>query len=158
MGINKTLSVREQMLGFDGRIGRLALLEYTARLCIILFVFFVLSSTLLQLFAPVLQRFGLSAISVLGAIAVWPSAAIVCKRLHDMNRSGLHSVWICFLLFIPLGWMPAHWGTTDIVVSSIVAAWLVFAPGTSGPNEHGLKCGMRKIFSEDHITDLSIHQ
>lgn len=156
MGINKALSIKELMFGFDGRIGRLALLKYTGILCLSLFVFFALSSTLLQHFVPVMQRLGLSAISILGVIAVWPAAAIVCKRLHDMNRSGLHSAWICSLLFIPLGWLPPHWATADILVLSILAAWLAFAPGTSGPNEHGLKCGMRKIvISEDCIVDKS---
>jgi uncharacterized membrane protein YhaH (DUF805 family) len=143
VGINKTLSIRELMFGFDGRIGRLALLKYTAMLSISLFVFFALSSTLLQQFVPILQHFSLSAISVVGAIAIWPAAAIVCKRLHDMSRTGLHSMWICPLLFIPLGWLPARWATADIVVLSMVATWLALAPGMIGPNVHGLKSGMR---------------
>ena len=161
MGINKTLSIRELIFGFDGRIGRLALLKYTAMLVISLFVFFVFSFTLLQRSDPMLQRLGLSAISVVGAIAVWPAAAIVCKRLHDMkgpvsftpraslkqavaaDRSGLHSIGICSVLFIPLGSLHAHWATADIVVISILATWLALAPGTIGPNVHGLKSGMR---------------
>ena len=125
-----------------------------------LFVFFEFSFRLLYQFAPIGHRFGLSVISVVGAIAVWPAAAIVCKRLHDMkgpvsgtlgtsvkqavlaDRSGLHSMWICSLLFIPLGSLRAHWLTADIVVISILATWLALAPGTSGPNIHGLESGM----------------
>jgi uncharacterized membrane protein YhaH (DUF805 family) len=164
VGINKTLSIRELMFGFDGRIGRLALLKYTAMLSLSLFVFFALSSTLLQQFIPILQHFSLSAISVVGAIAIWPAAAIVCKRLHDMSRSGLHSMWICPLLFIPLGWLPARWATADIVVLSMVTTWLALAPGTIGPNVHGLESGMRveRIIDNDvrpirHQTDDLIH-
>jgi uncharacterized membrane protein YhaH (DUF805 family) len=108
-----------------------------------LLLFFAFSFTLLQRLLPILERFGLSAIAVVGAISVWPAAAIVCKRLHDMNRSGLHSMWICSLLFIPLEWLPAHWACADIVVLSISATWLALAPGTSGPNIHGLRSGMR---------------
>lgn len=158
MGINKRLSLRELMFGFEGRIGRLALLRYTGILGIGLFVFILFSLTFLQ---SILQHFNLSVASVGGAIAVWPAAAIVCKRLHDMkgpvsvkpgrfldqaelaDRSGLHSMGICSLLFIPLGWLPARWAAADIIVLSILATWLALAPGTSGPNIHGLESGMR---------------
>jgi uncharacterized membrane protein YhaH (DUF805 family) len=153
VGINKTLSIRELMFGFDGRIGRLALLNCTGMLGIGLFLFSAFSFTLLERFLPILQHFGLSAIAVVGAIAVWPAAAIVCKRLHDMNRSGLHSVWICSFIFIPLGWLPAHWASADIIVLSILATWLALASGTSGPSMHGLKSGMRTAMSVDHIID-----
>jgi uncharacterized membrane protein YhaH (DUF805 family) len=158
VGINKNLSFRELMFGFDGRIGRLALLKYAGILGISLFVFCALSSTLLHRLDPVLQRFGLSAISVSSAVAVWPAAAIVCKRLHDMKsplpftpgrqameagRSDIHSIAVCSLLFIPLGSLHGHWVTADIAVISILATWLALAPGTSGPSFHGLSSGMR---------------
>lgn len=143
MGINEKLSVRELMFGFDGRLGRPGFLKYAGILGLILFVTFALSSTLVERLVLVLQPINLSAISVMSAIGAWPATAIICKRLHDMDRSGFHTMWVCPLFLVPLGWVPAHWAMADIAALSIAIGWLAFTPGTIGPNFHGLRGGMR---------------
>lgn len=143
VGINEKLSLRQLMFGFDGRIGRCGFLKYTGILCISLFIGFVLCSALVDELVVVLQPAKVSAISIMCAIGAWPAAAIICKRLHDMDRSGFHSMWICPLFFLPLGWMPPSWAMADIGALSTVLSWLALAPGTIGPNVHGLKGGMR---------------
>jgi len=78
---------------------------------------------MLAVFPVALFGFGLAAAApvvslpliVLTFILLVPQSA---KRLHDMNQSG----WLYLLCIIPL-----------------VHLWLVFGPGTEGPNQYGPK-------------------
>lgn len=49
------------------------------------------------------------------------SFALARRRFNDTGRSG----WLCLLMLVPL-------------VNVLVSLYLVFAPGTDGPNEYGL--------------------
>ena len=104
-------------------------------------------------------------ISIFALVALWPSIAVLVKRIHDRNKSG----WLCLLLYVPvflfLGLLvflvadsmidaarsginePPTTGALAIVVvllamvSAGVALWFFIEfgclRGTAGPNRYG---------------------
>jgi uncharacterized membrane protein YhaH (DUF805 family) len=73
---------------------------------------------------------------LLALAALWPLAALLAKRLHDLNRSGWHSVWIVALWLSP-DLMPD--GLETLAMLAVLATLLALAalPGTSGANAYG---------------------
>ena len=74
---------------------------------------------------------------VLGAM-LWAGVALGVKRLHDMDMSGAHLVWVWG---VPLAAnILADTAGVDLlgdVVTYGVMIWLCCMPGTSGPNRFG---------------------
>ena len=115
----RPMSFWEVILSPNGRIGRIQHL-----ICWLMFlVLEVLLIYALVVFAP--STSADSALKILLIIFLWPSVAILVKRLHDRGRSAVFGL----ILFIP-----------------IVGLWVVieafFLPGTKGPNEYGPAAGM----------------
>ena len=125
---------------------------------------FLIYSILLWIVAPLLGLLGVPAINnarypVMATIAVvtllglfwtWSCCALVVKRLHDLERSGWHCVWIVLvpaLLFggltIEINGIPVNgvWGLrfgyTAGTVPVLAMLYLVLARGSDGPNKYG---------------------
>jgi uncharacterized membrane protein YhaH (DUF805 family) len=105
----------------EGRLGRLRYIAYSFGL-----------SLLIQLIATVTggistalpQEIGVALAMIILIVAyimlIVTSIFIMIKRLHDVNRSG----WLLLLLLVPL-------------INIILGLYLLFAPGTDGPNNFG---------------------
>jgi uncharacterized membrane protein YhaH (DUF805 family) len=63
--------------------------------------------------------------TVIGVLSIWPSYAIIVKRLHDRDHSG----WFVLTLFIPLA-------NLVFCIWILIEVW--FMKGTDGPNRFGL--------------------
>lgn len=117
---------KPKIISFKGRIGRMRYLAYSIGAS---FVLMLVTMPLIGMSvftgAAMGGEAGMSMLSMLG-MAVYYIAAITIsvmyakRRLNDLNRSGW---W--FLLFI----VP--------IVNLLLAIYLIFFPGTDGPNNHG---------------------
>jgi len=60
-------------------------------------------------------------------------AGPVVRRLHDIDRSGLHSIWLCLVLVLGEILFRSQRGNVPFVV----ALALMLRPGTKSPNRYG---------------------
>jgi len=123
---------------------------------------FFLCSLVLWITAPVLALLGIPLVEnarypeaaaimvvvVIGMFWTWAGMALVMKRLHDLNRSGWHYVWMFFLPGLLTGSVSLHWNNTHGswsfgygqvfgIVAVLASLYLIFAPGSDGPNDYG---------------------
>ena len=81
------------------------------------------------------------AVLVLGTIwLVWSSVALGAKRLHDMNLSGLHLVWICALVLAPAVLAPWWWAAGAVcgLLGLAIGLGMACRPGDVGINRFGV--------------------
>ena len=142
-------------LGFDGRINRKP--YWLGVLCIIV-------ASIVLTFGVYLVL-GLSWETILGAdarttaavnlivtaLVIYPSVAVMVKRLHDRNRSGWWAIVLyAFVVFAQTLQIAGFGGTAEApspislglgIVYLIMGIWLLielgFLKGTQGPNRHG---------------------
>ncbi|MGB3609980.1 MAG: DUF805 domain-containing protein [Cellvibrio sp.] len=100
------------------RIGRLRYLSHS--FVFMLAVYAILAVGMALALAVSGVFWVLVAASYIGMIVI--SFILAIQRLHDLNKSG----WLCLVMFIPLA-------------NLILALFLLFAPGTPGPNNFGLQ-------------------
>ena len=116
------------LFSFRGRLGRLAhVLQSVAIMAAVFIVAGSLTALILTfetLFAPNGTLLVLSGIGALigYVVAVFLLACISVKRLHDLNLSG----WFYWVTLIP-------------VANILFGLYMLFAPGTDGPNRYGPK-------------------
>ena len=113
------------------RIGRLRYLAHGM-------LFMLAVYAVVAIFAIVIPSVGLGTVTSGLMIAIlvplyifilYISILFMVQRLHDMNRSG----WLWLLTFIPL-------------VNLIFVLWILFAPGTPGANDYGLRPPPNKVW------------
>lgn len=104
------------LLSPRGRIGRLKYLMYN----IVIFVLMI--GALASVFLPF--GFLAAAVAVVGGGIV--SVFLTIRRLHDMDLSGWFAVPIVGASLISMG-----------VLVILIEAFLIFTPGTQGPNQYG---------------------
>lgn len=75
---------------------------------------------------------------------VWASLALVVKRLHDLNLSGAHMIWIfLFSIFMTIlsPFIVYSWGVVfiglGVLINCGIMLWLSCTPGTNGHNKYG---------------------
>jgi uncharacterized membrane protein YhaH (DUF805 family) len=63
------------------------------------------------------------------------------RRLHDIDRSGWHSIWLCLALILGEIFVRSQRGNIAVVIIAaipfILASALMVWPGTKGPNRYG---------------------
>jgi len=117
---------KPKIISFKGRIGRMRYLAYSIGASLLLMAVMmplVGMSAILGVGAggeAGMSMLGMLGIAVYYVVAILISVMYAKRRLNDLNRSGW---W--FLLFI----VP--------VVNLLLAIYLIFFPGTDGPNDHG---------------------
>jgi uncharacterized membrane protein YhaH (DUF805 family) len=128
-------------LSVSGRLSRLPYFGYSVLLIVITLVL-----SMIAIFALESDSGGLSAIGIVIAVVaglgmLWGSIAIAVKRLHDLNMSGWHYVWMVLVpaIFNGIGTANHSTGiqTGGSLISLAIWAFLLFAPGTPGPNRFG---------------------
>ena len=125
-----------RLFGFDGRVGRIGYLLFTG-----LYLVLAALPALLGIFSagqdgymPILTGFALAAM-----IAGWSCAALTVQRLHDLDCSGLHTVWIAALALAAV-WLDDRHPIVSlalIILLGLIALGLVFAPGETDQNRFG---------------------
>lgn len=115
MSSEETTSMAWVLFSFDGRIGRLVFAKYW----LLLFVADIGGIVLAANVFP--DANAVVVISAIGLLFLWPSLAILAKRLHDRD----HSFWYGLIALIP-----------------VVGLWVVveafFLKGDRGANRYGL--------------------
>ncbi len=139
------------LFSFQGRIGRLRHLGGN------LIIWLVGGGVLLWAWQTVLSPFwqagddmkvplgNLAALAVVIALFVvltcWATLALTAKRLHDMDMSGWHLLWMIALSSLAPNLDPAtaelSIGTVLKVAGFLAWAWVFVVPGTRGPNRYG---------------------
>jgi uncharacterized membrane protein YhaH (DUF805 family) len=138
----------EGYFALEGRIGRWRFFLYSLALWIIVPVLILLTVAALgHARNPFIA--GLIAFSAIAAFSGWAGLALVVKRLHDLDKSGWHYVWMFLLPGLLTGGFSVHWtggggGAWTIgygqiwgIVPLLAFLWLVLARGTDGPNTYG---------------------
>jgi uncharacterized membrane protein YhaH (DUF805 family) len=113
------------LFSFRGRLGRLAhFLQSIAIMGVLLAALAGITATLLITEELVggegLFLLGVAAMGVVYAVAAVLLVFVSIKRLHDLDLSG----WFYLVMLIPLA-------------SFLFALYMLFAPGTNGPNRYG---------------------
>jgi len=125
---------------WSGRMGRLAYLGYSLLLGLILVVLALI------LILPARNTTNADALAlvvfvVTGAAGLWGSVCMGVKRLHDMDMSGLHYLWMGVLPGVLSGLgNGAHIMPLSFVgglMSLGVLLFLLLWPGTDGMNRFG---------------------
>lgn len=135
---------------FSGRLGRLGFILRGASLGITIGVFFVLGASLF-LHGALWWLGLLIGVLALGILVVG-YASLVVRRLHDMNFSGYHAIWMVPVqLFGVL--VPAALASEGVDVSriedpllwfvAVIGAWLLLWPGTKKENRFGERLNRR---------------
>lgn len=137
------MSFTQALFSFRGRLGRLAFFGY-----------------LLFMYAVVGLLFGAGLISVgakdggggLGVLVIaaavilflWIDLALLIKRLHDLDFSSNHLIWVSAPSMIAtFGASGLSGGILALlwVAHFLIGLYLLFAPGTLGPNKFGQRPG-----------------
>jgi uncharacterized membrane protein YhaH (DUF805 family) len=117
---------KPKIISFNGRIGRMRYIAYSIGASFLLMLVMMPLIGMSTFFgAAAGGEAGMSVLAMLGMAFYYVAAILISvmyakRRLNDLNRSGW---W--FLLFI----VP--------IVNLLLAIYLIFFPGTDGPNKHG---------------------
>ena len=126
-----------RLFGFDGRVGRLGYVLFTAlylALSAVPAVLGVLASSQ-DTYLSVLAGFALGAL-----IAAWGCIALTAQRLHDLGCSGLHTLWIAVLGFAAVALDDRHPVMSLVLIGllGLIACGIVFVPGEKDVNRFGV--------------------
>ncbi len=113
------------LFSFRGRLGRLAHFLQSIAIMAVLFVALAGLTATLLITEELVGGEGLFLLGVAAMVVVYAVAAVLLvfvsiKRLHDLDLSG----WFYLVMLIPLA-------------SFLFALYMLFAPGTDGPNRYG---------------------
>jgi len=122
-------------LSTKGRIGRTRFLLFSLSIFMSVLVFGTLWVILpfrgMSLIVPTILLF------LFCVLSMWANCAVMAKRLHDLNKSAWNLVWMFIPGLIPFFiWNPLT-SAFSLLVTSVITAWLLFAPGTRGGNRFG---------------------
>ena len=134
------MALRQLLFSFRGRIGRVALLAIA--LVNLVFVSVLIGATLGIMPSTFLStetslRVVLSVVVAAWILAAWIGLASTVKRLHDIDHTGHHCWWIYGQGVVISASNEPLFAPLSLVVSFGVLAYLIFMPGTPGPNRFG---------------------
>jgi uncharacterized membrane protein YhaH (DUF805 family) len=138
----------EAYLALSGRIRRWRFFVYWLFLWIIMPVLALLGIPMID---NARYPFAASVIVVIGLAAFWTWAgmALAVKRLHDLDKSGWHYVWMFLLPGLLTGGVTVElrhaasgqwsvgYGQVLGIIPLLATLYLIFARGSDGPNKFG---------------------
>jgi uncharacterized membrane protein YhaH (DUF805 family) len=135
------------LFSWSGRLGRLGYFGYSLLLCVILVVLSLLLLAPLRS-APDAQGVTIAITVLLSVMGILGGFCLAAKRLHDVDLSAWHYVWIIFIpaLLNGVGVALRSLGNTvpglvislaGLTFSLLVYFVLLLWPGTDGTNRFG---------------------
>jgi len=122
---------------FTGRLGRLAYFGYTV-LLVLLGTFGALAASVLRDVSGFLT---FVLIAVIIVVMAWSGLSIAVRRLHDLDMSGWHYVWMAVIPDAIASFGQSQKSMLITAVGSLMALafllFLIFWPGTPGRNSYG---------------------
>ncbi len=135
-----------QLFSFQGRIGRA---RYFWLYCLSIVPYIAATfATLAYTHAPLFSDTGNLIRLALSPPFVWIGLALTAKRLHDLDMSTAHLVWIAPSLTASSIAPPGPAGLALTILSAVVELGLVLKRGTRGANRYGsdpLSAGMSDL-------------
>jgi uncharacterized membrane protein YhaH (DUF805 family) len=135
------------LFSWSGRMGRLAYFGYT---CLLVAVLVVLGLIFLLPLRNAADGTGvaIAIMVILGLMGLCGGFCLAAKRLHDLDMSAWHYVWIVFVpaFFNGSGAAMKQLGMAfpglltsllGSLISLLVGLYLLFWPGTDGTNRYG---------------------
>lgn len=129
----------DALFTFNGRIGRTAFLGYSVILMISSISLLFLSILWAGNNRTTMEYIIGSSAFIVAALSFWPAAALLIKRLHDLNYSAWHCLWLVILW---LGYLlddvlpnPALAIVELAALATVI--WLLAAPGSLESNNYG---------------------
>ena len=104
------------VLGFDGRIGRMRLLAWNLALSTL----YMFAALIMMLIAQSSPTLGITLLATLGITYLILCIRISAQRLHDLNWSA----WMLLLNLVP-------------IANLVLGILMLLMPGTPGPNKYG---------------------
>ena len=138
----------EAYFALSGRIRRLRFFAHTILLWIVILLLSLLAIPLVN-HARYPATASIMAIGLIGLFWIWAGMALVVKRLHDLDWSGWHYLWMFLLPAILGSGLSIHasgsfertwtvgFGYSPGIVSFLAILYLIFARGTDGRNRFG---------------------
>ena len=135
------MTVLQKLFSFQGRMRRRDYWIYNLLLLVVV----------VAIVTPLLLGFGIDVqdrrVEALTLVVMWPSLALLVKRIHDRDKTGRMALiyWIPSLISTGLSFVP-EWGFGGLKVfidigTGMVGLWFLvefgFMDGTQGPNEYG---------------------
>ncbi len=128
-------------LSVSGRLSRLPYFGYSVLLIVVAVILSFVAIFALQSATGGLSILGVVIAVVVGLGTLWGSIAIAVKRLHDVNMSGWHYLWMALVPGIINGVGNTQHSTGLQAIGGLISlgvwVFLLFWPGTPGPNRFG---------------------
>src|SRR4051794_24171353 len=99
--------LRESYFSFEGRLGRVAFFTRSIYLSIAVTVLGISCVPLFSNGHDLLWWIALTILICIGAGWLFSVASLTVRRLHDMQLSGYHAIWV---VGAQLVWMPISYG------------------------------------------------
>lgn len=118
---NDAATYQPQIFSFSGRIGRARYLAYGMAWSLLIY----LVAAIIGVVSTVMIGDSGGAAIIVAGLAIYvlmlvPAIAMMVRRLNDLNHSG----WFSLLMLVP-------------IANLVLALYILFAPGTKGPNNYG---------------------
>jgi uncharacterized membrane protein YhaH (DUF805 family) len=110
------------MFSMSGRLGRVRYIVYSGVLNLLMWVVMgILIGGALMISGSMTSILVITTLVLTYAVAIFLGVILGRRRLHDLDKSG----WLLCLMLVPL-------------VNIGIYLWMLFGPGTEGPNSRGL--------------------
>ena len=126
------------VFSFEGRIGRVAFFCYSMIAGFSFYALVIFSiATAGNDRTPLVSAIS-SAAFIVALILLWPLIAVISKRLHDLNHSAWHGLWLIALWVCAVGdLVPDPASLVITIAAGLTAMCLIAAPGNPDSNIYG---------------------
>jgi uncharacterized membrane protein YhaH (DUF805 family) len=123
------------LFSFKGRMRRAAFFVFSITIFTTVFLFAGIWTVLPIHGAGRIVPTGI--VLVICLVATWANLAVIAKRLHDMNKSAKHLLWIFLPSLLPFLSATTEAHELSWLAAWLIAMWLVVMPGTKIRNRFG---------------------
>jgi uncharacterized membrane protein YhaH (DUF805 family) len=128
----------ERFFSFDGRLARLPFFLRGIQVGISAVVIFFLSLPLFMNGGRALWWAGILVVALAGAVIIIATVSLTVRRLHDLNLSGYHAIWV---VAADAASEVLSYGSTKAMLFGLplaaIGLWLMFWPGSKQANRFG---------------------
>ena len=136
----------DAFFSFEGRLSRSGFFTLMGIICLLLVCLAGLGIMLLFAEAAIGVPYGLLLLGLASLTGLWSVAALLTRRLHDMNLSAAHAMFVYGLNLFALGFAiynPSI-GVALTVFMLGASIWFLLTPGSAGRNRYGRPTSARR--------------